>query len=201
MSSSYTFSADDMMNPVYCKQCRNQIPKAVSLQGNGVCPDCMQISQQAQASMLQQHQVAQAQQIAAKRQPCPVCGHCVSVRAVICPECGEPLTADQQYLYFCATRYENSYRIAQGVTHTGTAIIVIGAVVSVITFCTYVVQASGNSLAILLAMLCAAVICTISYMIGNLVSSMGELLKAALDGSVYTSPFLTNDQKIKIMSS
>lgn len=38
------------------------------------------------------------------------------------------------------------------------------------------------------------------YVLGILVSAQGQILKAALDGAVNVSPFLTNEQRAKVMS-
>jgi hypothetical protein len=39
----YSYSEDDLLQPVYCTVCRQHIPKSVSNEGNGVCPDCIAI--------------------------------------------------------------------------------------------------------------------------------------------------------------
>jgi hypothetical protein len=36
----YSYTQDDLMQPVYCTVCRQHIPKAISNAGSGVCPDC-----------------------------------------------------------------------------------------------------------------------------------------------------------------
>jgi hypothetical protein len=72
MNPTFTFSPDDMMNPVYCRQCRTHIPLAVSAQGNGLCPDCVQANQQAQTIAFQQQQSAQAQRAAAQQRATPM---------------------------------------------------------------------------------------------------------------------------------
>jgi hypothetical protein len=38
------------------------------------------------------------------------------------------------------------------------------------------------------------------YVVGILVSAQGQILKASLDSAVNSSPFLTNEQRAKIMS-
>ncbi len=65
MNPTFTFTPDDMMHPVYCKQCRTHIPLVILTQGNGICPDCIQADQQAQTAAFQQQQVIQAQRVAA----------------------------------------------------------------------------------------------------------------------------------------
>ena len=67
LNPQFAFTPDDMMNPVYCKQCRTHIPALISSQYYGMCPDCSQAYQQSQALALQQQQAAQAQQAAAQQ--------------------------------------------------------------------------------------------------------------------------------------
>jgi hypothetical protein len=37
----YSYSPDDLMQPVYCIVCRQHIPKDISNAGKGVCPECI----------------------------------------------------------------------------------------------------------------------------------------------------------------
>lgn len=43
-------------------------------------------------------------------------------------------------------------------------------------------------------------VAAVIYIFGLLISARGQMLKAALDGSVNTSPFLTDEQRAKVMS-
>ena len=40
----YSYSEDDLLQPVYCIVCRQNIPKLVSNDGNGICPECAEIA-------------------------------------------------------------------------------------------------------------------------------------------------------------
>ncbi len=60
MGVQYTFSHDDVMDPVYCRVCRQQVPRAV-LSAAGLCPGCIQAEQvAAQQTALPQQQAQQA---------------------------------------------------------------------------------------------------------------------------------------------
>lgn len=41
LNPKYSYTQDDLMQPLYCTGCRQHIPKAVSNTGNGLCPDCI----------------------------------------------------------------------------------------------------------------------------------------------------------------
>jgi hypothetical protein len=40
----------------------------------------------------------------------------------------------------------------------------------------------------------------IGFMVGVMISAQGQLMKAALDGAVNTSPFMNDDDKARVMS-
>ena len=46
----------------------------------------------------------------------------------------------------------------------------------------------------------AGLVGALFFILGVLVSAQGQLLKASVDGAVNNSPFLTNEQRAKIMS-
>jgi hypothetical protein len=41
---NYSYSPDDLLQPVYCIVCRQHIPKDISNAGKGICPDCVEIA-------------------------------------------------------------------------------------------------------------------------------------------------------------
>jgi hypothetical protein len=94
-------------------------------------------------------------------------------------------------------RYSNAYLIARAVAGFGTAIKTVGAVLAVLTILATLLAAAQY---VLVAFLFAAVIGALFFLLGIFVSAQGEILKATLDTAVNTSPFLTNDQRVRIMS-
>jgi len=76
----YVFDQDDMMQPIYCIQCRSHIPRIVSNLGKGLCPICIahnvHISLQAPASP-----------------PTPV----VVIQGPTCPNCGSSSVSDYSH--------------------------------------------------------------------------------------------------------
>jgi len=75
VASDYAFSEQDRLNPVYCRSCRKQIPRAVSDAQQGVCNECS--AAQAQAQNVQQTAQEQARLQVFNTDtgvgPCPVC--------------------------------------------------------------------------------------------------------------------------------
>jgi predicted RNA-binding Zn-ribbon protein involved in translation (DUF1610 family) len=95
------------------------------------------------------------------------------------------------------SRYSDAYFNARAIVGFGTAIKIIGIVVAAL----FVV---GSLLAdaryLLIAVPFALVIGAMFFLMGIFVSAQGQILKATLDGAVNSSPFLTNNQRAKIMS-
>ena len=50
------------------------------------------------------------------------------------------------------------------------------------------------------ALLIGVIVACPLYVLGVLVSASGQMLKASLDAAVHTSPFLTNEQRMDVMS-
>ncbi len=92
-------------------------------------------------------------------------------------------------------RYQNSYRAAGTACRLGTVSKVIGVIAGTFVWLGGV-QSSLGAVAAGLGVLVIAFF----WIIGTLVSAVGENLKASLDTAVYTSTFLNNAQRAKIMS-
>ena len=61
INPKYSYTQDDLMQPVYCTVCRQHIPKAISNAGSGVCPDCVASANAAAASTAAQQAALQQQ--------------------------------------------------------------------------------------------------------------------------------------------
>ena len=92
-------------------------------------------------------------------------------------------------------RYQNAYRAAGTACRLGTVSKVIGVIAAALVW----LGGVQNSLGAVAAGLGLLVI-ALFWIIGTLVSAVGENLKASLDTAVYTSTFLDNAQRAKIMS-
>ncbi len=103
-------------------------------------------------------------------------------------------------------RYKDGYRIARFVDGMGTGIKIVGVVLGVIVFGLFMAVGSsaiGGSQAALLfvvAILCSAVTGGIFFVLGVIVSALGQHLKAVLDTAVHSSPFLDLTAKARVMS-
>ena len=62
-------------------------------------------------------------------------------------------------------------------------------------------KTEGASFVVLIVVvLYGGIVFLVFYVVGVIVSAQGQILKAGLDTSVHTSPFVSNDDKAKIMS-
>jgi small basic protein len=92
-------------------------------------------------------------------------------------------------------RYQNGYRAAGTACRLGTTAKVIGVIAGAFVW----LGGLQNSLGAVAASLGFLAI-ALFWIIGALVSAVGENLRASLDTAVYTSTFLDNVQRAKIMS-
>ncbi|HEV8428958.1 MAG TPA: hypothetical protein VGQ41_13735 [Pyrinomonadaceae bacterium] len=115
-------------------------------------------------------------------------------------------------------RYRDAYRVARVTTGIGKTIKVAGAVLALIIFLGFMMlvllglaiqggQSRIEEFQILVAIAALAIggvlgfnVWLIFFIWGVLVSAQGQILKASLDAAVNGSPFLTNNQRTKIMS-
>ena len=92
-------------------------------------------------------------------------------------------------------RYQNAYRVAATACRLGTVAKGFGVIAGALVWLGGV-QISLGAVAAGLTFLVIALF----WIIGTLVSAVGENLKASLDTAVYSSTFLNNAQRAKIMS-
>jgi hypothetical protein len=100
-------------------------------------------------------------------------------------------------------RYRNAYRVAESACHLGAGARVFGAIAGVVilvlsaqTAVSYGGQTANAATAIVVGFSALALF----WLLGTLISTLGESLKASLDTAVYASTFLDNAQRAKIMS-
>ena len=117
------------------------------------------------------------------------------------------LTPEPTYSAALTKRYRDAYRVATATVVFGRAIKLVGMLLAGIIFAGVLIpflHVSQPSLADsgLLAgvALVALVMGLLFYFLGVLACAQGQILQASLDGSVNTSPFLTNDLRAKILS-
>ncbi len=86
MDSQYAFSPDDTMNPVFCLQCRKQIPRSESEKQGGFCPECTEAWKPK----------AKPEPSASPNLYCSKCGIGLTPNAQFCAQCGQA-TATPSY--------------------------------------------------------------------------------------------------------
>ena len=98
-------------------------------------------------------------------------------------------------------RYTDAYVVARATATIGKIVKAIGIILAIIIFVVGLVIASQSDGTIgVAAMLVAAVVGVPLYVLGILVAAQGQTLKATLDATVTSSPFLTKEQMKEVMS-
>jgi hypothetical protein len=120
------------------------------------------------------------------------------------------------------SRYEDAYLIANWTVNIGSAIKAVGAILAALIVLggiasTFFFAGMGGSSAswqaagqtdqmvavlapILSAIVLAGLVGIVCYALGTVVAAQGQILRAALDSAVNTSPFLSNDSRATMMS-
>jgi hypothetical protein len=93
-------------------------------------------------------------------------------------------------------RYSNAYFSARAIVGFGTAIKAVGIVLAVLLLLGTLASAQYLPVGIPFAVVIGAMF----FFWGIFVSAQGEILKATLDTAVNGSPFLSNEQRARIMS-
>ncbi len=100
-------------------------------------------------------------------------------------------------------RYRDAYLVARATTAIGGSVKFIGIALGFLMILGGIVMASnrdGDMKWGVAGVLAGLVVGIPLYVLGILVSAHGQVLKATLDTSVHTSPFLGDEQKAKVMS-
>jgi hypothetical protein len=103
-------------------------------------------------------------------------------------------------------RYTDSYRVAGFIVGVGEffkiAGIVLGALIGVgaLVLVNQTRNDQQQTAIFIVGVVIAGFLGGVLFLFGVLVSAQGQLLKASLDSAVNTSPFLTNDDRAKMMS-
>ena len=106
-------------------------------------------------------------------------------------------------------RYKDGYRIAGVIVGLGSILKIIGIVVAALAFLGGIVgftalpsvEGAGTMKTIMLlyGVFGAIFSWLVFWLWGTVISAVGQLLKATLDGAVHTSPFLSDDQRAEAM--
>jgi hypothetical protein len=101
-------------------------------------------------------------------------------------------------------RYMDAYRVANVVTKFGETIKAIGAILGTLVVVISVVVAlqrddMHRSMGIL-GVVIGGIAGLLIYILGTLIAAQGQILLASLDVAVCTSPFLSDEQRAKVMS-
>lgn len=99
-----------------------------------------------------------------------------------------------------AERYTDAYLVAGSTVMVGRIIKIVGLILGGLIVVVSIGILSEMKGGVLGAVLAGALLWFGFYFVGVLVSAQGQILQAALDGAVNTSPLIDNPRRIKIMS-
>lgn len=149
---------------------------------------------------------------------CPKCGMSTDADSNYCAHCAADLIsfrAEQESnknkesaeAKSVKKRYWDAYVVARTTVNVGSGIKIVGFILGLIIFLVIYAFASqlrynrdAQLIGMVLGGIWAGLVWIFFYIWGVLVSAQGQILKASLDGAVNSSPFLTNEQRAKIMS-
>ena len=97
-------------------------------------------------------------------------------------------------------RYQDGYRVAKVIQGFGEACKVLGIVIGVLVTIVGLIASSISGFVLVIGLVLGAIVGFVGWAIGVLISAQGQLLQATLDTAVNSSPFLSNNQRAKIMS-
>jgi hypothetical protein len=151
---------------------------------------------------------------------CPNCTFTIDAKDTICPWCDNPVDAEytptkdssgavvagSKRISALMRRYKDAYLVARAVNGYGSIIKVAGIIIGSLLMLVglfLVFQRDNTSFALasgVMLLFFGIFVGVLFYLIGILISAQGQILKASLDGAVNTSPFLTDDNRARIMS-
>jgi hypothetical protein len=98
------------------------------------------------------------------------------------------------------TRYQDGYRVAKVINGFGETCKAVGMSLGGLIALGSIIAASGSSLVVVIGLVFGSIVGFVGWAIGVLISAQGQIVKATLDTAVNSSPFLSNEERAKIMS-
>jgi hypothetical protein len=101
------------------------------------------------------------------------------------------------------TRYSSAYLVARFVIGLGTSVKVVGGIVGLFIGMT-VIAITQNAMRgvtpLVFGVVAGCLVFLIAFILATLVAAQGQILQANLDEAVHTSPFLSDEQRLTVMS-
>jgi len=98
-------------------------------------------------------------------------------------------------------RYRDAYIVAKAISTFGNVVKILGLAIGALIVLAGFIATSSVGAEVLWGGILLGIIVAISiYILGLLLSAQGQVLTAALDTAVHTSPFLSKEEKSRIMS-
>ena len=98
-------------------------------------------------------------------------------------------------------RYSDAYKASRSMAKAGGFLMVAGLVIGAALFIAGLIAGSeGEMLGLFLLWLLAGFVALLGYGLGEVVAAQGQILSASLDNAVNTSPFLSEGDRVEVMS-
>ena len=97
-------------------------------------------------------------------------------------------------------RYQDGYRVAKLINGFGQTCKVAGIGLGGLILLGCAMAPSGSSFLVVIGLVVGSIVGFAGWAIGVLISAQGQMVKATLDTAVNTSPFLSNEERARIMS-
>lgn len=140
---------------------------------------------------------------------CTGCGQALATFAPSLPASRAASSGDSLIVSSLMSRYKDGYLVAKATTGFGTAIKGLGIVLALLIVLVTLglsnqsrgIGYGGSEVFVMImGVFWALGVGLLFYLMGVLISALGQILKAALDSAVNSSPFLGNEEKAKVMS-
>ena len=110
---------------------------------------------------------------------------------------GVRLVADNESMLM---RYQDGYGVAKLINGFGQACKVVGISLGGLIFLACASATSISNFAVVIGLVFGSIVGFVGWAIGVLISAQGQIAKATLDTAVNSSPFLSNEERAKVMS-
>jgi len=112
-------------------------------------------------------------------------------------------SSSDSFTWSACGRYQDAYLVARATTGIGAVVKFVGIGLGVLVWLVMVIlgsQANRTGEAFLGGLVFGAVVAIPLYVLGVLVSALGEVLKATLDTAMHGSPFVKKEDMARVMS-
>ena len=103
-------------------------------------------------------------------------------------------------IYSCVIEMATGYRVEKLINGFGQTCKVVGISLGGLILLGCAMAASISSFVVVIGLVVGSIVGFVGWAIGVVISAQGQMVKATLDTAVNSSPFLSNEERAKMMS-